>query len=148
MRHSSLFTASWVVLLLLSVAMCALSLVSAARPLRRAPDGITANYSIEQLDGTNHEAADALRGRRLTAAAWAVGCGLFVGFIVLGPYRRGERWAWWALLVSIGAVSLVSLARIPIMGISQGTAGYVTIFVVLMIGLLAGAPRMFANDKS
>lgn len=148
MRHPAIFTTSWVVLLLLATAVTAISFLSATRALRRMPDALTPSYTVEQLEATNHEAAEAIRGRRLTAAAFAVGCGLFLAFIAGGPYRRGERWAWWALLVSIGVASLLLMARTPIMGMRQGAGAGVVLLVVLFVGLLAGAPRMFSKDNS
>ncbi len=148
MNHPSIFTTSWVVLLLLAAALTAVSLLSSTRALRRAPDALSPSYTVEQLEATNRDAAEAIRGRRLTASAFAVGCGLFLAFIVLGPYRRGERWAWWALLVPFGTVSLLLMARTPIMGIRQGAGVGVILLVVLLVGLLAGAPRIFAEDKS
>ncbi len=148
MNHPSIFTTSWVVLLLLAAALTAFSLFSASLALRRAPDALTGNYTVEQVESASHEAADAIRGRRLTASAWAFGCGLFLAFIVLGPYRRGERWAWWALLVAFGGTQVLSMLRVPLMGVRPGASTALILLVVLAVGLLAGAPRMFASAKS
>jgi len=147
MRHPAIFTASWCLLVLLAVALSLLSLLSAGSALRRAPDAISHGYSIEKVAETDAEAADAMRGRRLTAAAWAFGCALFLGFIVLGPYRRGERWAWWALLVAFGSVQVLSLLRTPVLGLRQGASAALIPLVILAVGLLLGAPRIFGSEK-
>src|SRR5262245_66387285 len=46
--------------------------------------------------------------------------------ITLGPYRRGDVWAWWALLAGILVVSGLILLRVPLLGIQLGTAAAVT----------------------
>jgi hypothetical protein len=66
---------------------------------------------------------------------------------VLVPYRRGERWAWWALLMSLGISQLLSIARIPALGTNQGAAASGILLAFLLIGLLLGAPRMFAKER-
>lgn len=148
MRHPSIFIASWVLLLLLAVAISAISTFSASRALLRGPDIVVSGFSIDELGTSKPEAADALRGRRLTASAWALGFGLLCMLVVFGPYRRGESWAWWALLIAFGLSQVVSLLRVPMMGTRLGADASIIILVVLAVGLLAGAPRMFANDKS
>ena len=46
--------------------------------------------------------------------------------ITLGPYRRGDVWAWWALFAGILVVSGLILLRVPLLGIQLGTAAAVT----------------------
>lgn len=145
MRHPSIFTASWVLLLVLAAAISAISVFSATRALNRTPDTVVSGFSIDELGTTNPAAADALRGRRLTASAWALGCGLMFLLVVVGPYRRGERWAWWAVLIAIGASQVLSLLRIPMMDTRLGSDGSLMILGVIAVGLVLGAPRMFAR---
>ena len=142
---SKLFVASWVVLLVLAALLTFASANAMSVPLRRAPDQLTPAYSVAQLASADPEAADAVRGRRVTAATWALGYALLMAFLVLVPYRRGERWAWWALLVSLGGSQLLSLLRVPMLGTTLGAAAAGIPLAVLALGLLLGAPRMFGR---
>jgi len=144
---SSLFVVSWALLLLLVAALIFIPVVSAMNAFGKAPDSLTPSYSVQDLEATNAEAATAVRGRRVTAATWALGYGLLALYVVLVPYRRGERWAWWALLLSLGISQLVSLARVPVLGTQQGAAASGMLLALLLLGLMTGAPRMFAKSK-
>lgn len=145
MRHPSIFVASWVLLLLLTVAISGISAFSASLALSRRPDTIVAGLSIDELATGRPEAADALRGRRLTASGWALAMGLLAVLVIAGPYRRGERWAWYALLLSFGVSQGLSLLRVPVLGSSLGAGASAVILTVVGIGLLAGVPRMFLD---
>src|SRR5215213_5687865 len=102
MRVSKLlFIASWVILLLLTVSTALVSANSLGTAYGVRPDNLTPNYSLEQLTAAaGQEVALSIRGRRATAATWALGCALLSIFVVIFPYRRGEKWAWWALLIA------------------------------------------------
>ena len=144
-----LFLSSWIVLLTLTVLITLGSMGSLGNAYFGARDSLTATVGLDEINTIGGEAAvDAVKGRRATAATWAFGCGLLSMFVVLIPYRRGERWSWWALLFAIGLSQLLSMARALTLGttVGAGTAGL--IFGVLMLGLLAGAPRMFAERTS
>ena len=144
-----LFLSSWIVLLTLCVLITLGSMGSLGNAYFGARDSLTATVGLDEINTIGGEAAvDAVKGRRATAATWAFGCGLLSMFVVLIPYRRGERWSWWALLFAIGLSQLLSMARALTLGttVGAGTAGL--IFGVLMLGLLAGAPRMFAERTS
>ncbi|HVF89832.1 MAG TPA: hypothetical protein VNH22_07185 [Blastocatellia bacterium] len=147
MRVSKLlFVASWVILLLLTVSAALISAISIRTAYGGGPDNITASYSLEQLTtATSQEVALAIRGRRATAASWALGCALLSIFVVLVPYRRGEKWAWWALLIAWGIPQFISLARAVPFGSSFGTSAPATVLALLLLGLMAGAPRIFAR---
>lgn len=143
-----LFLASWVILLVLSIGMAAASAASMSNAYFGSTDQLGPNaVTLDQIRaaGGEHgeEAVKAFRGRRATAATWALGAALLSIAIVLIPYRRGERWAWWALLAGIGISQLLSLARAIFLVTTFGTATPSIILSILLIGLLAGAPRMF-----
>jgi len=141
-----LFVASWVLLLLLAVSVALLSLNSVGTAYGAGGDQITPTYSLEQIKAaTSPEVALAIRGRRATAATWALACALLSGFVILIPYRRGERWAWWALLIAWGLPQFISLARTAALGSSFGASAPGTVLAVLLLALMAGAPRMFAR---
>ena len=144
-----LFLSSWIVLLTLSVLITLGSLGSLGNAYFGARDNLTASVGVEEINTIGGEAAvDAFKGRRATAATWAFACGLLSIFVVLVPYRRGERWSWWALLIAIGLSQLLSMARALTLGTTVGAGSPGLIFGLLMLGLLAGAPRMLADRSS
>ncbi|HYP29621.1 MAG TPA: hypothetical protein VE262_23110 [Blastocatellia bacterium] len=141
-----LFLASWVILLLLTASVVFISVISIGTAYGGGQDNLTPTHTLEQLTAaTSPEVGLAVRGRRATAATWALGCALLSIFVVLIPYRRGEKWAWWALLVAWGIPQFISLARAIILGTSFGTSAPATVLAVLLLGLMAGAPRVFAR---
>jgi hypothetical protein len=142
----TLFNVGWVVLLLLAAALTLLSINAARLPLAAAPDAITPSVTIEEIgEATSPEVATALRGRRVTAATWALGYALLLLGVLLVPYRRGERWAWWAILVSVLVSQLLSLARVPMLDTEQGAAASGIGAAVALVGLLLGAPYVFGK---
>ena len=144
-----LFLSSWIVLLTLSVLITLGSMGSLGNAYFGARDSLTATVGLDEINTIGGEpAVDAVKGRRATAATWAFACGLLSIFVVLIPYRRCERWSWWVLLMSIGLSQLLSMARALMLGTTVGTGSAGLIFGLLMLGLLAGAPRMFAERTS
>jgi hypothetical protein len=144
-----LFLSSWVALLTLSVVITLFSLASLGNAYFGARDNLTAAVGLEEINTIGGEAAvDAFKGRRATAATWAFACGVLSILVVLIPYRRGERWSWWALLIAIGLSQLLSMGRALTLGTTVGAGSAGLVFGLLMLGLLAGAPRMFAARTS
>jgi hypothetical protein len=144
-----LFLAGWVVLLLVSAGIALASLGSLSVAYRSAADNLVPGYSTVQIgEQGGEEAAKAFRGRRVTAATWALGYGLLAFVVTLVPYRKGERWAWWALLASMVTSQLLSMMRVVMVGtvVGAGTSGVLLAFTLL--GLLAGVPRIFANPSA
>lgn len=145
----TLFTVGWILLLLLATALTILSINSTYIPLTARPDGVTSSVTIDDVGAkTSPEVATALRGRRVTAATWALAYGLMLWAVLLIPYKRGERWAWWAILLSIVVSQLLSLARIPMLDTQQGAAASAIIIGLTLVGLLLGAPYMFGKRDS
>jgi len=107
-----LFIASWVILLVVSGAIVLLSADSLWIAYTGKPDRLTREYSLTEIgEQGGDQAVKAFRGRRATAATFALGYGLLALIVTWIPYRRGEKWAWWALFVSLGVSQLLSLAR-------------------------------------
>ncbi len=132
--------ASWVVLFVQGLLILLLSLLSAFNAYwRNWAIGPTTLTKIEMVaPGTEV----ALRGSRATAAAFGVGFAVLFLTVVLGPYRRGEVWAWWALLGSMLSLAVVVLLRIPLLGTTLGTTPAVVPLVVVLVGLLLDLGRL------
>ena len=145
----TLFTVGWVLLLLLAAALTLLSINSTYIPLVSRPDGVTSSVTVDDIGAkVSPEVATALRGRRVTAATWALAYGLMLWGVLLVPYKRGERWAWWAILLSIVVSQLLSLARIPMLDTQQGAAASAILIGMALVGLLLGARHVFGKRDS
>ncbi|HEX8162512.1 MAG TPA: hypothetical protein VF538_11605 [Pyrinomonadaceae bacterium] len=134
--------ASWILLTVLGVAITLISLVSAAHAYRTSDDyGIGASR-VSRVSGGDAGVATALRGIRGTSAAYAAAFGVLFLAVVLGPYRRGDAWAWKALLVAGLTQCVLVLLRVPILGTRLGISAAVTQIVPLIVGLLLGVGRL------
>jgi hypothetical protein len=141
-------TASWVLLALAGVATLLLSLVSAARAYGTYNDSI-GGVSVSKLSAGRPDVETAVRSRRATAAAYSAGFATLFLLISVGPYRRGEAWAWWALLVGMLVVSVLILLRVPLLGTGlSGSAGGGAVMgslnqlLMVGVGLALGAGRL------
>lgn len=147
MKSSNLlFTASWLILLVVSVGIILFSAESLWISYTGGPDGLTRDFTLTQIgEHGGEEAIKGFRGRRATAATWALGYALLATAVVWLPYRRGEKWAWWALFVSLGLSQFLSLGRAIALGTTAGTATPAIVLAFVLLGLLAGAPRVFGD---
>ena len=141
-------TASWMLLALAGVATLMISLVSAERAYGTYNDHI-GGVSVSKLSAERPEVETAVRARRATAAAYSAGFATLFLLISVGPYRRGEVWAWWALLVGMLVVSVLVLLRLPLLGtglngsVGGGTAmASLTQLLLVGAGLALGAGRL------
>ncbi len=141
-----LFIASWVILLVVSGAIVLFSAQSLWIAYTGKPDRLTREYTISQIgEQGGDQAVKAFRGRRATAATWALGYALLAIAVTWIPYRRGEKWAWWALLVSMGLSQLLSLVRAIMLVTGEGLNTPAVLLAFSLLALLAGAPRMFSH---
>ena len=139
-----LFFASWIILVVVVAAVALLSLQSLRIAYTVNQDALIPGFTLDQIRELGGEdAVKAFKGRRATAATWALGYALLALTVVLGPYRRGERWAWWALLVSLGVSQLLSILRVPMLGTTLGAGAPGILLAFALLGLLAGAPNFF-----
>ena len=147
-----LFTASWVILLVMSLLIIAVSVNSIRRAYFGKGDDLTPQVTLEKIREAageyGDEAEKAFRGRRATAATCALGWALMTIGLVLIPYRTGHRWAWWTLLISVVVSQLLSLARYPLLGTLSGAGASGIILGIALLGLLAGVPRMFSKSEA
>lgn len=131
-------TASWVLLTVLGTAMLALSLLSAyvAYATERDEFG-QGGTKLSEVAAWRPEVARAIQARRGTAAAFAAAYAALFLSVVLGPYRRGDVWAWWSILGTSALLAALTLARIPLLGTRLGAAtGGIQLAVVVLALLL------------
>jgi hypothetical protein len=138
-------TASWVLL----AVMGALILMGSLGSLYVAYSGARDEFgqggpTVDDVSSWNPEIATAIRARRATAASFAAAYAVLVLAIVLGPYRRGDAWAWWALLAGALALAVLGVARIPLMGTRLGAFTGVVPLVVTVVALLLDVRRLKA----
>jgi hypothetical protein len=144
-----LFIASWVILLVVSGAIILLSAQSVRIAYTGAQDSLTPEFTLTHIEEQGGaQAVKAFRGRRATAATWAFGYAVLAIGVIWIPYRRAEKWAWWALFVSLGLSQFLSLGRAIMLGATAGTATPAILLAFVLLGLLAGAPRIFGNGRT
>jgi hypothetical protein len=134
--------ASLILLTVLGVAITVISLVSAVHAYRTTDDYGIGHSRVSRVAGADAGVATALRGIRGTSASYGVAYGILFLAIVLGPYRRGDTWAWKTLLVAGLTQSVLVLLRIPILGTRLGVAAAVNQIVILVVGLLLDVGRL------
>ena len=134
--------ASWILLTVLGVAITLFSLVSAVHAYWTSDDYGIGGLRVSKVAAGDAGVASALRGIRGTSAAYGAGFGVLFLAIALGPYRRGDVWAWKALLAAGLTQCLLVLLRIPILGTQLGASAAVTTIVVLVVGLLLDVQRL------
>jgi hypothetical protein len=141
-----LFIASWVILLVVAGAIILLSAQSLLVAYTGGADGLTSEYTLTQIgEQGGDQAVKAFRGRRATAATWALGYGMLAVAVIWIPYRRAEKWAWWAVFVSLGLSQFLSLGRAIMLATTAGTAAPSILLAFVLLGLLAGSPRLFGD---
>jgi hypothetical protein len=134
--------ASWILLTVLGVAITLISLVSAVHAYRTRDDYGIGHSRVSRIAGGDAGLATALRGIRGTSAAYGAAYGVLFLAIVLGPYRRGDAWAWMALLVGGLTQFVLVLLRIPTLGTQLGVEPATTQVVLLAVGLLLDVGRL------
>ncbi len=137
---------SWILLTVVAglVVLGGLGSLAVAYFAPASNDIIVASTSLEDLN-LGGEVEPALRGRRGTAAAYALGFSCLLLWVVLVPYRRGEIWAWWAILCSTLFLTVPLILRIPALGITQGATTGLYVLVIVILALLLDVRRLAAN---
>jgi hypothetical protein len=141
-------TLSWIVLTLVAAALILGGLGSAWIAYLAGPD--TEEFGpggpkLSEVQSWRPDIAQAIRARRGTAAAYAAGFGVLFLFTVLGPYRRGDVWSWWTLLVATLLLAVLILLRVPLLGtrLGAGTGGILA--GVVVVALLLDVRRLSAR---
>jgi len=143
--------ASWILLAIVGALTLVGSFVSLAIAYGTERDQI-GPATLAELSAGRPDVAIAIRARRATAGAYGAGFATLFLAIALGPYRRGEVWAWWALLAGMLVVSALIVLRAPLLGVRLSTPSAVTgagtalnsIIQLLVVGvaLALGAERL------
>lgn len=133
-------TASWVLLALLGAFVLLVSFVSTYR-------AYGGNYAIGgtavgAVASGRQEVLLALRGIRGTSAAYAAAYAALFLSVVLGPYRRGETWAWWALLGSLLLQCVLVVLRVPLVGAHLGVSPALNQCGIGAVALLIDVSRL------
>jgi hypothetical protein len=134
--------ASVVVLGLLGAVMLLVSFLSANLAYRGDYPIGAGLTPVAQVAGERPEVLSGLRGIRGTSAAYAGAYALLFLAIVFGPYRRGEVWAWWALLASLVLLAGIIWLRVPALGSSFGAGASALQLGLGVLGLLLDVGRL------
>ena len=137
-------TASWVILTIMGVLVVLFSLVSAWWAYGGG-NYLIGPKSVGQIAAAHEGVGPALRAIRGTSAAYAAAYGVLFLEIVLGPYRRREVWAWWAILGGVAALAIISALRVPTLGVARGMEAPLTVLAVALVGLLLDVGRLRAS---
>lgn len=140
-------TVSWVLLALVGLATLGLSFVSASVAYRVSVQERIGPATLDEVAAGRTEVATALRARRGTAAAYAAAYATLFLFIVLGPYRRGDRWSWWALLAGSLVLAAIALSRVPLLGTRLGAGAAAVPVGIVIVALLLDVGRLRSSAR-
>ncbi len=139
---SKLKLLSWILLALVGGLTLFASLVSVGVAYFAEDDPMGNVMPLSELAGERVDVATMLRARRGTAAAFGAGYGLLFLVIALVPYRRGDVWAWWAILAGTIVVSGIILLRNPVLGTNLGLGAANIPLAVCVVALLLDVSRI------
>jgi hypothetical protein len=137
--------ASWIVLLIVGVLVFVFSLASAVNAYWR--NWAIGPTTLVKLEAVVPGTEIALRAARSTAAAFGAAYASLYLTLVLGPYRRGEVWAWWALLGSTLCFAVIVLLRVPLLGTTLGMIPAVEVLLLVLLGLGLDLGRIRGSRK-
>src|SRR5262245_6661173 len=110
-------TTSWILLAFIAVITLLYSLLQVSRAYGTYNERL-GGVRVSELAAGRPEVETAVRARRATSGACGAGFATLFLLITIIPYRRGEVWAWWALLVGMLVFSVSILLRIPLLSAS------------------------------
>src|SRR5262245_23657634 len=132
---------SVVLLTIVGVLMLAGSFLSTGIAYRGSEPNVVPG-SLRAAAADQPDAVVTLRGRRATAAAFSGAFAALFLVVALIPYRRGDVWAWWALLLSTGVLFVLSGLRVPLLSVRTGAEVTSIVFGVALIALLLDLRRL------
>ena len=129
-------TIAWVILLIMGLLMTLGGLISMTVAYRGIDESL-AGVSLQRLAELNPNLPTEIRARRATAAFYATSCGLFVIWIAVTAFRNRQKWAWYALLCSLGIGAALSVLRVPLLHHRAGaeTAGIMLVLLLVALGI-------------
>ncbi len=137
--------ASVSILAVVGIGVLLLSLVSMGQAyFNNYTIGGSEGPGVRQIGGGDPQVEKALRGIRGTSAAYAGAFAVLFLAIVFGPYKRGEVWAWWALMVASLLHAAIVLPRLVFVDTTLGVGPAVAQGVVVIVALLLDASRLRA----
>ena len=139
---SKLKMLSWMLLAFVSGLTLFASLASVGVAYFAEDDPMGNVMPLSELAGDRDDVATMLRARRGTAAAYGAGYGLLFLIIALVPYRRGDVWAWWAILLGTIVPCGIILLRKPMLGTNLGLGAATIPLAVCVIALLLDVSRV------
>lgn len=134
-KKSWTLTVGWLLMLVIGLLITLGGLESMSIAYRATQDRI-AGVSLADLAKLSPDLPNAIRGRRATAASLAITSGLLICWVAAAAYKRGEKWAWYALLSSLGIGTILSILRIPLLGMSSGAGTPAVMGGVMLVALL------------
>lgn len=135
-------TVSWILLLLVGALTLVGSMGSAYVALSQSPDGLVGPGLTLINVSAPPEVVRAIRGRRVTASAYAAAFALLFLAVVWFPYRRGEVWSWWAILVVSLVLLVITGLRVPLLGTWAGVVTALVQLGIVIVALLLDVGRL------
>lgn len=135
--------ASWILLTVVAMLVLLTGVGSLSLAyLGEAEAGLVGSTNYAELAAGREDVETALRGQRGTAASLALGYGVLLLCTIVGPYRRGRVWAWWAILLSSVTFTAAVCLRVVFLGTNLGVNTAVIGFVLVLVGLLLDFRRL------
>jgi hypothetical protein len=133
--------ASWILLTVVGCLWLTSTLFSSVIAYHRPQQHFVAGKAVLELP-VSDEVKTAIRAQRGTAAAYAAALVALYLIVVTGPYRRGDKWAWWALLIATAVLLVLTLPRIHALGTPLGVVAAALPFGLTLVGLLLDVRRL------
>ena len=102
--------------------------------------------SVKEIGAGDEQLVKGLRGIRGTSAAYAGAFAALFLAIVFGPYKRGDVWAWWALMAASSLFAAMVLLRLVFVGTTLGVGAATGQVFLTIVGLLLDVSRLRAPN--
>jgi hypothetical protein len=135
-------TTSWVLLTIVGTLTLLASLISAHIAYRGDFVIGSGATPIEEVAAGRPAVLEGLRGIRGTSAAFAAAFAVLFLAIATGPYRRGETWAWWAILGATAVLAAIVLLRLAFLTSRLGVGTALIVAGLSLLALLLDVRRL------